>query len=397
MLNSRLTRRAVINGVGAASLSLPLRGRGQRRGVTETPKKVVVIGAGIAGLISAYELVQRGHKVTVFEARMRPGGRIYTLRGLFAENLYAEAGAIDFGDAYATIMRYVELLNLPVVNIPVSPNRVTYARGHRYVTAQEREPPWPYDLSATERQLGRAGIWDKYVVSAYNDIADALSTAWPRAVEREFDRQTLNAFAAHRGLSNEGVALLRFTLSGDDYDHVSALQTLTTEAFVGKNRKWMRIRGGNDQLPNALAARLGSGVCYGATVVGVSQDPEKVRVSMSTGAGLQQVEADHVVVTPPFSVVRNWKLDSTISHQKRAAIQNMHYESLTRVYVQSRKRFWTHQGTKTGTPFPIFLSARCSTTPLSKTARMESSKRKSNMKRRVRCGPWYPTIAFVGR
>ena len=107
----------------------------------------------------------------------------------------------------------------------------------------------------------------------------------------------------------------------------------------------MRIRGGNDQLPIAIAAQLGSGVCCGATVVRVSQGPEKVRVSMSTGAGLQQVEADHVVVTPPFSVVRNWELDSTISHGKRAAIQNMRYESLTRVYVQSRRRFWAQQGT----------------------------------------------------
>jgi hypothetical protein len=225
---------------------------------------------------------------------------------LFAEGLYAEAGAIDFGDAYATIMRYVELLKLPVVDVAVSPNRVTYARGHRYVTAQDREPSWPYALPPIERQLGRAGIWDKYVVSAYSYIANASSTAWPRAVDREFDRQTLNDYAAHRGLSNEGIALLRFTLSGDDFDHVSALQTLTAEAFVAKNRNWMRIRGGNDQLPNALAAKLGSRVCYGATVVRVSQDPEKVRVSMSTGAGLQQVEADHVVLTPPFSVVRNF-------------------------------------------------------------------------------------------
>jgi monoamine oxidase len=138
---------------------------------------------------------------------------------------------------------------------------------------------------------------------------------------------------------------LRLTLSGDDYDHVSALQTLKAEAFLAKNRKWLRIRGGNDQLPNALAARLGSRLRYGARAVGVSQDPEKVRVSVSTGSGLQQVEADHVIVTAPFSVVRNWELDSTISREKMAAIRNMRYESITRVYVQSRTRFWTQQGT----------------------------------------------------
>ena len=311
----------------------------------ETSKKVIVVGAGIAGLISAFELLQNGHEVTVLEARIRPGGRIYTLRDSFADGLYAEAGAIDFGDAYPVIMRYVRLFGIPVVNVPVRPNTLTYARGHRYVTPQNREPRWPYDLPSAERRLGRAGIWDKYVVSTFREITDVSAAGWPRAVERELDSQALNDFALHRGLSKEGVALLHFTLSGNDYDHVSALQSVMNEAFIARNRKWMRLRGGNDQLPKALAAKLGSRLRYGSRVVRVSQDPQQVRVSVSTGAGVQQVEADHVIVTAPFSVLRNWELDSTISSGKRAAIQNMRYESLTRVYVQSRTRFWAQQGT----------------------------------------------------
>jgi monoamine oxidase len=61
------------------------------------PKKVIIVGAGIAGLTSAFKLMQAGHDVTLLEARMRVGGRVHTLRGPFSEGLYAEAGAIDFG------------------------------------------------------------------------------------------------------------------------------------------------------------------------------------------------------------------------------------------------------------------------------------------------------------
>src|SRR6266542_6835233 len=57
------------------------------------PKKVIIIGAGLAGLSAAYELTQAGHDVTILEARTRPGGRVHTLRDPFAEGLYAEAGA----------------------------------------------------------------------------------------------------------------------------------------------------------------------------------------------------------------------------------------------------------------------------------------------------------------
>ena len=56
-------------------------------------KRVVVLGAGIAGLVTAYELKQQGHDVTVLEAQNRVGGRVLTCRE-FAPGLYAEFGAM---------------------------------------------------------------------------------------------------------------------------------------------------------------------------------------------------------------------------------------------------------------------------------------------------------------
>lgn len=309
-----------------------------------TPKKVIIIGAGIAGLTAAFELMQAGHDVTVLEASMRVGGRVHTLRGPFSEGLYAEAGAIDFGDGYPVIRHFIRLFELPVVEVPASPKTVTYARGHRYVTTRSQEPDWPYSLSVAERQLGRAGIWRKYVVSAYTQIGDLSAQDWPRAVERNIDKHSLNALMRRRGLSENGVAMLHFTLSGDDYDHVSALQSLITESFIARNRKWMRIAGGSDQLPRAFAAKLGPRVRYGAKLAKVSQDARKVRVSVLHASGLQELQADHVIITIPFSVLRYCEMDSSVSSGKKTAIQKMRYESLTRVYLQSRTRFWTEKG-----------------------------------------------------
>jgi monoamine oxidase len=56
------------------------------------------------------------------------------------------------------------------------------------------------------------------------------------------------------------------------------------------------------------------------------------------------LEADHVILTIPFSVLRKLELDSSFSEAKRKAIANLHYDSLLRVYVQSRSRVWTQQG-----------------------------------------------------
>src|SRR5438128_11069829 len=52
--------------------------------------RVIVVGAGLAGLAAAHELTRAGVEVTVLEARDRPGGRVHTLREPFSDGLYAE-------------------------------------------------------------------------------------------------------------------------------------------------------------------------------------------------------------------------------------------------------------------------------------------------------------------
>jgi hypothetical protein len=119
-----------------------------------TPRSVVVVGAGIAGLVAAFELVQAGYNVTLLEARMRPGGRIHTLRDAFADQLYAEAGAIDFTESYKLLLHYIRLFELPVARLPDLPlKRVVHAGGQRYLVPPE--PDWPFALTREERSLGR--------------------------------------------------------------------------------------------------------------------------------------------------------------------------------------------------------------------------------------------------
>ena len=59
--------------------------------MTGKPKKVIVVGAGVAGLVAASELLAAGHDLLILEAQQRVGGRIYTLRQPFAQGLYGEA------------------------------------------------------------------------------------------------------------------------------------------------------------------------------------------------------------------------------------------------------------------------------------------------------------------
>lgn len=92
-------------------------------------RKIIIIGAGIAGLSAGYELTALGHEVTILEARARPGGRIQTLREPFADGLYAEAGAARIPDNHDLVLKYVKLFGLPLE--PMYPSQMSAVLAER--------------------------------------------------------------------------------------------------------------------------------------------------------------------------------------------------------------------------------------------------------------------------
>jgi monoamine oxidase len=92
--------------VGFAGMAPQLSAAAQTRG---TKQKIIVMGAGIAGLSCAYELTRRGHDVTVLEATGRAGGHVRTWHDPFADGLYADIGAEHF--YYPGYTQYWKYLN----------------------------------------------------------------------------------------------------------------------------------------------------------------------------------------------------------------------------------------------------------------------------------------------
>src|SRR5437764_5608311 len=96
-------------------------------------KKVVVMGAGIAGLSCAYELKRRGHDVTVLEASGRAGGHVRTFHDAFADGLYADIGAEHFYyPGYTEYWRYLKEFSLTAIPYHRRDHMVRFLNGQRY-------------------------------------------------------------------------------------------------------------------------------------------------------------------------------------------------------------------------------------------------------------------------
>lgn len=333
---------AGLSAAGFEALSAPRRRRGTGAA------RVVVIGAGLAGLSAGYQLTRAGLDVTILEARMRPGGRVHTLREPFADGLHAEAGAMFIPDAHDLTMHYARVLRLPLVPIPLSRRSpVYYIQGKRIDPGRGLSIDWPVTLSPEEKRLGLAGMTEKYLIPVLSEMGNPRSINWPPESLKKYDRMTYAEFLKDRGASRDALRLLRLNdadLTGDGVDSVSALMVLREAALNQNVETLYTIRGGTDLLPTALAARMSGRVRYGAPVVKIDHSSRGVGVSISTPQGKETLEAEYLICTIPFSVLKGIEISPFLSSAKRRAISELPYTSAARVYLQSRSEFWTSEG-----------------------------------------------------
>jgi monoamine oxidase len=313
------------------------------------PLKVIVAGAGLAGLAAAYELAAQGAAVTVLEARTRPGGRVYTLRQPFADGLYAEAGGMDFADGCRHFQRYIKVFNLPTAPLP-QPSLATvyHLRGKRLAVKPAgggAPPAWPFRLTAEEARLGIAGMFAKFFAPVA-DLDDPTDPAWKPDPWKKFDAMTLAEFLARQGASGEAVELLGDSLwFGYGAAQVSALHRLLSDVALFCLGQTARvIAGGSDLLPQAFAKALGDRIRYGAPVLRVIQHVGGVRVVHGQGGAEQSLEADRLICTLPCPALRGVKFAPELPARKLEVFERLDYNPVTRIFLQVRRRVWEEAG-----------------------------------------------------
>jgi monoamine oxidase len=315
------------------------------------PLKVVVVGAGLAGLAAAYELRQLGHTVTVLEAQKRAGGRVLTLREPFADGLFAEAGAIDFSNSYRHLVRYVKTFDLPVERLDNTPLATVYhVRGKKFSVrwgAGAKDPDWPFELGPEERRLGLNGMFQKYF-AVVDQIGDPTLPGWRLEPWKHLDRLSVAEFLRRQGASNEAIELISDSVAfGYGWSTGSALHRLISDLtlfYLSTEQAGQVFRGGTDMLPKAFAAALGDRIRYGVPVRKVLQLPGKVRVVFSKGSGEEWLDADRVICTTPVPALRRIDFGPELPAEKRQIIERLEYTPVTRIYLQAKRRFWREAG-----------------------------------------------------
>lgn len=306
-----------------------------------TPRRVVVIGAGMSGLVAALELEAAGHDVVVVEARERPGGRVLTLRGADGQPV-AEAGAGRIPQSHRWASHYIDRMGLETEPLyPEGLSPALYLHGRRIVLDPAREPDWQPPLTQAERALGLTGLTARYMHPGIARVqsSGAIDTPlWPPDTLADLDRTNVRQYFAEKGASSAAIDLL---LAGSWPQTIPALTLFRVLATYDGIRK---IKGGNDRLPAALAARLRAPIRYRTVVRAISQPGAGVELTLEENGRRARIAADTAICTIPFSLIADVAFDPPLSPAKRRIVSEMHYAPATKLAFVTKSRPWEREG-----------------------------------------------------
>ncbi len=332
----------VLAGTGPASASASASAGRKRR----TDARVVIVGAGLAGIAAAYQLNRVGVTSTVYEARDRLGGRCWTARG-FADGQTAEHGGEFIDTRHVHLRQLVRELGLELDDLfaarsgPYSPNWVRGVNLGRHEINVGMRPV----QRAVAREARRVGVLRRD--GRVDTAAYSYPTASPRAVA--VDQLSMAEWLEMHVPGVLGSDLgewLDQTMSGWyglNMDRLSALNWIDylIVPYPGADERW-HVHGGNDQVIHGAAATLPAASIHTGTPLRAIRRRAGGSYALDFDGVPRPVIADLVILTPPFTTLRDVDMQGAeFSAHKLAAINELAMGSDAKVIVQYDTRPWT--------------------------------------------------------
>lgn len=366
-----LYRAAAVGGTGLLLNTMNAWGMGIGSTVSAPPalsgsgkgKKVVILGAGLAGLTAAYELGKLGYQCQILEARAFAGGRCQTARKGFSltelggekqtcafdEGQYINHGPWRIPLHHQSTLHYTRLFEVPL-EVMVNEN------DHAYVYSENAGPFAGKRLRIKEVKADMRGHVDEMLAkSIRNNQLDAELTADDKRLLLDYlahEGQLAGADLKYKGRTGRGFAVypgagmepgpgkqsdplgFKDLLASKLGNVYSAVQDFPMQATM------FEPVGGMDAIPKAFEKRVGKTIRYRAEVQSIRQNDKGVTIAFKdTASGkASSVTADYCLCTIPLSVLR--QIDTDFSDGFKKAVATVAYAPVGKIGLQMKRRFW---------------------------------------------------------
>lgn len=345
----------------ASALDLPANGRnGDGKG-----RKVIILGAGLAGMTTAYELGKLGYECTVLEARARSGGRVWTVRGgtqeselngssaqtcSFADGLYFNGGAARIPHHHQITLHYCRELGVPL-EIFNGANESAYLyndggtgdlANRRMRISDYHNDMRGYTSELLAKALDQSALDQQLTKEDVEKLIDFL--------KNEGDLNTAHLYKGtnrrgYKSKSDPGAGNVPGTLT-DPYGLTDLLRSGFMQPVfynVGdyayeQQTTLLQPVGGMDAIPKALEKKLAGKIIFNAPVKELRKTENGVRVIYHKADKPVEITGEFCICTLPLPMLKN--LESDLSGTVRRAADFVPYMKTGKIGLQFKRRFW---------------------------------------------------------
>jgi monoamine oxidase len=346
----RLTRRRLLQtsaaaaaALGAQTLAGPL-GPILWAAESRPDARVVIVGAGVAGLNAAHHLRKARVRATVYEAAQRTGGRMFSRPGALAPGLVTEFGGEFINSDHDDVLALVREFGLPLMDME-APGEAglndAYFFGGRHHTEAE--------VIQAFRPIARRIAAD---ADRLEDQIDFRHPGGATALDRTSLAEYLRRIGA-TGWIGQLLEVAYVTEFGLDAGEQSALNFITlvgtdlADGFkiVGDSDERYKVRGGNQQITDGLARRLEGQIVLGHRLVALRSRGRGYALTFERrGAGSADVAADIVILALPFTMLREVEIGVDLPAFKRKAVRELGYGTNAKLMHGLLERPWRARG-----------------------------------------------------